>query len=85
MKNQINMSTLNTIIKELKDVPVNRLEELYQFIHAMTPKAKQSDSIRKKILSFGGAFSDMSSNDYADFRNQTKKVRTELLDRKFDQ
>jgi len=31
------MSTLNTILKEMKDVPVNRLEELYQFIHAMTP------------------------------------------------
>jgi hypothetical protein len=78
------MSTLNTIIKEMKDVPVNRLEELYQFIHAMTPKTKQSDSLRKKILSFGGAFSDMSSTDYADFLNQTKKSRTELLDRKFD-
>ena len=78
------MSTLNSIIKEMKDVPVNRLEELYQFIHAMTPKTKQSDSLRKKILSFGGAFSDMSSTDYADFLNQTKKARTEILDRKFD-
>lgn len=78
------MTTLNTIIKEMKDVPVNRLEELYQFIHALTPKSKHSESLRKKILSFGGAFSDMSSNDYADFLSQTKKVRTELLDRKFD-
>ena len=71
------MSTLNSIIKEMKDVPVNRLEELYQFIHAMTPKTKQSDSLRKKILSFGGAFSDMSSKDYSDFLNQTKKARSE--------
>jgi len=78
------MSTLNTIIKEMKDVPVNRLEELYQFIHAMTPKTKHSDSLRKKILSYGGAFSDMSSSDYAEFLNHTKKTRTELLDRKFD-
>ena len=78
------MSTLNAILKEMKDVPVNRLEELYQFIHAMTPKAKHSDSIRKRILSFGGAFSDMSSTDYDDFLNQTKKARTELLDRKFE-
>ena len=78
------MSTLNTIIKEMKDVPVNRLEELYQFIHAMTPRTKHSDSLRKKILSFGGAFSDMSSSDYAEFLNQTKKTRTELANRKFD-
>jgi len=78
------MSTLNTIIKEMKDVPVNRLEELYQFIHAMTPKSKHSDSLRKKILSFGGAFSDMSSSDYDEYLNHIKKTRTELLDRKFD-
>jgi hypothetical protein len=78
------MSTLNTIIKEMKDVPVNRLEELYQFIHAMTPKTKHSDTSRKRILAFGGAFSDMSNSDYADFLNQTKKTRTEILDRKFE-
>lgn len=78
------MPSLNTIIKEIKDVPVNRLEELYQFIHAITPKSKRSDSLRKKILSFGGAFSDMSSTDYADFLSQTKKIRTELFDRKID-
>lgn len=78
------MPTLNTIIKEIKDVPENRLEEIYQFIHAMNLKGKHSDSVQKRILSFGGAFSDMSSKDYDDFLNHTKKSRTELLDRNFD-
>ena len=73
--------TLNTILKELKDVPVNRLEELYQFVHSLTPTTKQTETLRKKILSFGGAFSDMSGKDYADFLNQTKKSRTKLFDR----
>lgn len=75
------MLTINTIIKELKDVPVNRLEELYQFVHSMTPKTKQTESLRKKIISFGGAFSDMSNKDYADFLNQIKRARTNLFDR----
>jgi hypothetical protein len=83
-ENLINMSTLNTIMREMKDVPVNRLEELYQFIHSMTPQAKHSDGLKKRILSFGGAFSDMSSTDYADFLSQTKKSRTDLFDRKLD-
>jgi len=82
MKSFIIMSTLNTIIKEIKDVPVNRLEELYQFIHSMSPKTKHTDTLRKKILSYGGAFSDMSNIDYADFQNQIKKARTELFNRK---
>jgi len=80
------MLTLNAILKEIKDVPVSRLEELYQFVHSLTPTTKQSVSagLRKKILSFGGAFSEMSSKDYSDFFNQTKKARTKLFDRTID-
>jgi hypothetical protein len=78
------MLTFNAIIKELKDVPVNRLEELYQLVHSMTPKTKQTESLRKKILSFGGAFSDMSNKDYTEYLNQTKKSRTKLFDRNID-
>ena len=78
------MLTLNAILKEIKDVPVNRLEELYQFIHSLTSKTIQNENLRKKILSFGGAFSDMSSNDYSDFIDHTKKVRIKLFDRNID-
>lgn len=78
------MLTLNAILKEMKDVPVNRLEEVYQFVHSLTPTTKQTENLRKKILSFGGAFSDMSSKDYSDYLNHTKKSRAELFDRNFD-
>jgi hypothetical protein len=76
--------TINSIIKEMKNVPVNRLEELYQFIHSLKPTTKQKEALRKKIISFGGAFSDMSKKDYSDFLNQTKKSRAKLFDRSFD-
>jgi hypothetical protein len=78
------MSTLNAILKEIKDVPVSRLEELYQFVHSLTPPTKQTEGLRKKILSFGGAFSDMSSEDYSDYLNHTKKTRIKLFDRNID-
>ena len=73
------MLTFNDIIKEMKDVPVNKLEELYQLVHSLTIKPMQTVKVRKKILSFGGAFSDMSNEDYSDFLNQTKKTRTEFV------
>jgi hypothetical protein len=78
------MLTLNTILKEIKEVPVNRLEELYQFVHSLTPKAKKTETLRKKILSFGGAFSDMSEKDYSEFVTETKKIRGNLFDRNVD-
>ncbi|NOU46942.1 MAG: hypothetical protein HOO86_07770 [Bacteroidales bacterium] len=78
------MLTLNAILKEIKDVPANRLEELYQFVHSLTPASKQTNSLRKKILSFGGAFSDMSKEDYADFLSQTKTSRLNLFNRNIE-
>jgi hypothetical protein len=76
--------TINTIIKEIKDVPADRLDEVYQFVHSLTPKSKKTETLRKKILSFGGAFSDMSSKDYSDFIKQTKETRSKLFDRNIE-
>ena len=78
------MLTLNNILQEIKDVPVNRLEEIYQLVHSMTPKAKQTETKRKKILSYAGAFSDIKENDYEDYLSHTKKIRANLFDRKLD-
>ena len=41
------MLTLNTILKEIKDVPVSRLEELYEFVHSLTPKTTQTEAERE--------------------------------------
>jgi len=78
------MLTINTILKEMKDVPVNRLEELYQFVHTLIPAKKKSETLKRKVLSFGGAFSDMSDKDYADYLNHTKDSRTKLFERNID-
>ncbi len=73
--------TFKTILKEMRDIPAERLEELYQYVHSLNPKSKRTASLRKQILSFAGAFSDMSSKDYKDFLKQTKKTRSKLFAR----
>ncbi len=79
------MLTINSIVKEIKDVPVNRLEELYQFIHSLTPSSVHPKlNVRKKILSFGGVFRDLSKTDYDDYLNQTKLTRNKLFDRNIE-
>ncbi len=75
------MLTLNTILKELKNVPVDRLEDLYSIIHSLRANTKKSDKRSKKILSFAGSFNNMSENDYNDFLQQTKQTRNDLFDR----
>jgi hypothetical protein len=78
------MSTLEALLKEMKKVPVNRLDELSQFIHSMTSSAKHSEKLQKRIISFGGAFSDMNEMGYSKFLDRTKSTRANLFDRKFD-
>ncbi len=78
------MLTLNNILKEIKEVPVNRLEEVYQLVHSLTPTIKKKETNHKKILSFGGAFSDMSAKDYKEYVAHTKKIRTKLFDRNIE-
>ena len=79
------MVTMNDILEEIKNVPVNRLEELYQLVRSLSIKSKTvNDSMRKKILSFGGAFSDMSDKDYSDYLNQIKQVRKKNFNRNID-
>jgi hypothetical protein len=75
------MLTLNTILKELRNVPVDRLEDLYSIIHSLQANTKKSGKTSKKILSFAGSFADMSDKDYNDFINRTKDTRNNLFDR----
>ena len=78
------MPTLNSILKEIKEVPIGRLEEVHQFLQSLTHTTKQSENVRKKILSFGGSFSDMSNKDYSEFLTHTKKTRAKFFDRNID-
>lgn len=75
------MPTLNTILKELKNVPVNRLGDLYSIIHSLRTDTKKSDKTSKKILTFAGSFSDMCEKDYKEFLQHTSDTRNNLFDR----
>lgn len=37
------MPTLDTILKELKNVPVDRLKDLYSIIHSLRANTKKTD------------------------------------------
>jgi hypothetical protein len=75
------MPTLNTILSELKNVPVDKLEDLYSIIHSLQTNTKKADKANKEILSFAGSFGDLSKNDYNDFVKHAKQTRENLFDR----
>ena len=75
------MPTINTILKELKNVPVDKLEDLYSIIHALQTNTRKGDKVNQEILSFAGSFDDMSESDYNDFVKHTNQTRENLFDR----
>ncbi len=75
------MLTFNTILKELKNVPVDKLEDLYTIIHSLRTNTNKSDKTSKKILAIAGSFGDMTAKDYDDFLRQTTSTRNDLFDR----
>lgn len=76
--------TLNNIMREIKDIPVNHLKEIYFYIHSLNPRVKKSVMLRNKILSYAGSFSEMSEKDFSDFVCETKKIRKKLFIRKIN-
>lgn len=74
--------TLNAILKEMRSVPADKLDEVFQFVHALARSGKLSRSEQKEILSFAGSFQEMSAKDYEDFLRTTKKVRASTFNRK---
>ena len=75
------MPTINAILRELKNVPVDKLEDLYSIIHSFRTNTKKAEKGNKEILSFAGSFGDLSKNDYNGFLQHTKQTRENLFDR----
>ncbi len=75
------MITVNELIKEIKDIPVDRLQDVHQFVQSLNEKSKKTSLNKKKILAYGGSFGDMSRKNYADFVQQTKSTRKKLFTR----
>ncbi len=78
---QHSMFTVNSIIKEINELPADRLGDVYEFVHSLNASSKKKKNSRKKILSFAGTFKDMSQKDYAEFKKYLKQTRVKLFDR----
>jgi len=77
----VSMVTFNTIIEQLKNVPADRLEDVYAIVHSLGANTKNTGETSNEILSFAGSFADMAEKDYNDFLQQTQQTRNDLFDR----
>lgn len=76
------MPTINNIIEEIKEIPIDKLEDLYSLIHSFNSTKVATKGNTKKILAFAGVLNDLSDTDYKDFENNIKSTREGLFNRK---
>lgn len=69
-------------IEEIRKLPEWRLEEVYQYIQTLKSESNK-ESTRQNIMSFAGLFSDMSDDEYEDFKNNLEHTRRNLFTRTF--
>ncbi|CAN5269257.1 hypothetical protein BH20BAC1_BH20BAC1_03530 [soil metagenome] len=77
------MTSLNNMLHELKNVPADRLEDLYSIVRSFRANAQKAKKTPKRILKYAGSFSDMADKDYSDFRQETISIRKGLFKRDF--
>ncbi|MEO7210352.1 MAG: hypothetical protein ABIY35_05375 [Chitinophagaceae bacterium] len=75
------MPTIDAILNELKNVPVEKLGDLFSIIHSLSVTSKVPEKKSMQILSFAGSFNDMTEKDYNEFLHQTGNTRNNLFDR----
>ncbi len=78
------MTTRETIIQELQQVPSQHLESLYQLIHALTVRP-EGDGTKaaavERIMGAAGILSHWSDEEWADFEAELRRTRAELFSR----
>jgi hypothetical protein len=75
------MLTINVLLKELKNIPLDKLDEVYRYLRSIDRKPLKSARLKGKIMSYAGIFSDMTEDDYSGFLSETKRIRENLFDR----
>jgi len=73
------MLTLSSIIKEIKKIPEDKLEEVHTFIKSLEQNSKGKNSHKKDLMSYAGSWKDMSNEDYKDFVKETRRTRKNLF------
>lgn len=78
------MTTLETIVQELHQVPPQHLESAYQLVHALTmqsPKEAHTAVAVERIMGAAGMLSHWSDEEWADFEAALRRTRAQLFNR----
>ena len=75
------MVTYDNIIRAINELPVSRLEEVYEYVHSLNESSKTGNNRKAYILSFAGLLSDMSEGDISDYDKCIQQSRERFFDR----
>ena len=76
--------TYQSILQKLSSIPVEHLERVDEFLAQFSQSRQEKEEKRRAVLNLAGSWSDMSEEDYNEFRREAKKTGNELFSREVD-
>jgi len=70
------------IIKEIHLIPLEKLDEVYDFIRFFRIGIERTKTNKEKVLSFAGCWEDMPENTFNEFLMEIKHRRIEAFSRR---
>ena len=67
------------VIKEIELIPLEKLNEVYDFVHFFRIGLDKTKVNKEKILSFAGCWNDMSDEMFDDFMEEIGQRRREAF------
>ena len=67
------------VIKEIELIPLDKLNEVYNFVHFFRIGLEETKVNKEKILSFAGCWNDMSDEMFDDFMEDIGQRRREAF------
>ncbi len=75
------MTTLETIIQDLQQVPPENLEKAHQAVQALKATPTTNKELADWSLQFAGILSHWTEEEWADFQAELQRTRAELFNR----
>lgn len=80
----VKVELYKSVLKKLSQIPIDYLQAVDNFLSSLSMKIEKKQQNRNAILALAGSWSDLSDEDFEDYRRATKETGEDLFNREVE-
>ncbi len=80
----VKVELYKSVLKKLSQIPIDYLQAVDNFLSSLSMKIEKKQQNRNAILNLAGSWSDLSDEDFEDYRRATKETGEDLFNREVE-